>query len=280
MRIYLVSAKMTDSTSLESIQKIKDELSRIDDHKKKARITRFIVSAMGSIPWVGGFMGASAALHSEKEQDKVNDLQRLWFEEHQRKIEELAKTIFQIINRLESTGANSQKRIESEEYLALVSKGFREWDISETFEKKEYIRKLLTNACATTISTDDLIRLFIDWIRTYHETHFMVIKEIYKNRGITRGQIWRNLNPVRPREDSVEADLYKLLIRDLSTGGIIRQHRAVDYDGNFIRKKPIKRSNSGAYKSAFDEVEEYELTELGKQFVHYTMEDVITRLGD
>ena len=31
-------------------------------------------------------------------------------------------------------------------------------------------------------------------------------------------------------------------------------------------------------KSAFDNSEQYELTELGKQFVHYVLTDVVTRL--
>jgi hypothetical protein len=32
-------------------------------------------------------------------------------------------------------------------------------------------------------------------------------------------------------------------------------------------------------KSAFDTDEPYELTELGRQFVHYAMTDVVPRLG-
>ena len=32
-------------------------------------------------------------------------------------------------------------------------------------------------------------------------------------------------------------------------------------------------------KSAFDDVEQYELTELGNQFVHYTMNEVVPRIG-
>src|SRR5690606_6648579 len=106
----------------------------------------------------------------------------------------------------------------------------------------------------------------------YHETHFMVIKEIYKHRGITRGQIWKNISETKPAENSREADLYKLLIRDLSTGGIIRQHRETDYYGNFVKKPKSKtsKSKSSILKSAFDDSEQYELTELGQSFVHYT----------
>jgi hypothetical protein len=66
------------------------------------------------------------------------------------------------------------------------------------------------------------------------------------------------------------------LIRDLSTGGVIRQHRETDYHGNFIKKYNPTRKGSGSetMKSAFDNEEEYELTQLGQQFVHYAMTEL------
>jgi hypothetical protein len=268
---------MNKPENKDRIKEIYDGLSKIDENGKKSRTGRFVVSALSSIPWVGGVIAASSALHGEKEQGKVNALQKLWLEEHHQKIEELAFAIHEITEKLNQTGRENDVRLSSEDYLGLVRKGFKEWDNSETQEKKQYIQRLLTNAGATTLTTDDLIRLFIDWISMYHETHFMVIKEVYKNKGITRGQIWHNLNAIQPREDSVEADLFKLLIRDLSMGGIIIQHRETDYWGNYV-KKPTKRSKSGVLKSAFDNEEQYELTELGSQFVHYTMENVITQI--
>ena len=270
---------MSNLIKKEAIEKVKEELSKIDEKGKKTRKGRFVVAALGSIPWIGGAIAASSAIHAEKEQGKINDLLRIWFEEHQKKIEELYYTIYQIHERLDSAGEDIHERMESEEYLTLVRKGFKEWDNAESFEKKEYIRKLLTNACATDITTDDLVQLFIEWLRIYHETHFLVIREIYKNPGITRGQIWNTLNGTEPAENSLEADLYKLLIRDLSTGGIIRQHREVDYWGNFV-KTTRKSSKSGILTSAFDNEKEYELTELGKKFVHYTMEEVVIKLGN
>lgn len=68
-----------------------------------------------------------------------------------------------------------------------------------------------------------------------------------------------------------------MLFRDLSTGSIIRQRREFDYYGNFIPKQTQKSSKGSGQKppvSAFDEEEGYELTELGKQFVHYAMSDL------
>jgi len=261
------------------VDKIKNELESIDSKGKGNRTGRFVVAALSSIPWVGGVIAASAAYHAEKEQGKVNDLQEQWLEEHQKKIEQLGKAIYSIADSLDASGADIDERVKSEEYLTLVRKGFKEWDNAETEEKRVYIQTLLTNAGAVSITTDDLVRLYITWISTYHETHFAVIKEIYKNPGITRYSIWMNLNGTIPREDSLEADFFKLLIRDLSTGGIIRQHRETDYFGNFV-KKTAKRSKSGTLKSAFDNIDQYELTELGGNFVHYTMQDVVTQIGE
>lgn len=73
-----------------------------------------------------------------------------------------------------------------------------------------------------------------------------------------------------------------MLFRDLSTGGIIRQHRETDYYGNFIQKTPERRTRGGGPKpmvSAFDTEEGYELTELGKQFVHYAMTDLPPKIS-
>jgi hypothetical protein len=83
-----------------------------------------------------------------------------------------------------------------------------------------------------------------------------------------------------PREDSSEADLYKLLIRDLSTGGVIRQERETTLDGKFLRKHPrrYKGPVPQTMESAFEDKKPYVLTALGQQFVRYTMTDVLRRL--
>jgi hypothetical protein len=73
-----------------------------------------------------------------------------------------------------------------------------------------------------------------------------------------------------------------LLFRDLSTGGVIRQHRETDYQGNFIAKLAAKRSAGGGARgltSAFDEKDLYDLTELGQQFVHYAMTELTPRIA-
>jgi hypothetical protein len=264
----------------EIAEKVKADLDACLRGDKRRKYSRFVLAALGSIPWVGGLLAASSALDAEKEQGRVNSLHALWIEEHHLKVNELSQALIVILTRLESIGEEIQSRIESPAYLALVREGFRDWDQAETLEKKDLIRKLLTNAGAATLCPDDLIRLFLSWIRTYHEAHFMVIREIYRSRGIGRGEIWDRLHGSRPREDSAEADLFKLLISDLSIGRVIRQHRETDYYGNFVKKQSggSKKESSGTMKSAFDNSDPYELTELGSQFVHYTMEEVVTRI--
>jgi len=169
----------------------------LNDHlkgEKRRRYSRFTLAALGSIPWVGGFLSPAAAFHAEKDQSRINELHRQWFEEHKEKIIKLGQTLAKIIDRLASIGEEIETRIESPGYLSLVRKGFRSWDQADTEEKRELIRTLLTNAGATQLCPDDLIRLFIEWVDTYHEAHFKVIREIYKSPGISRGAIWDNIS--------------------------------------------------------------------------------------
>ena len=83
--------------------------------------------------------------------------------------------------------------------------------------------------------------------------------------------MWWKLGRAPVREDSSEADPFRLLFRDLSTGGIIRQHRKTDYARNFLAKCPVPKGSVKTMKSAFDDEEQYELTALGERFVHYAM---------
>ena len=130
------------------------------------------------------------------------------------------------------------------------------------------------------MTADDVVRLYIQWIDFYHEAHFAVIKSIHGSPGCTRGDMWDDIHGAEVREDSAEADLFRLLVRDLSTLGVIR-HRETTGSGEFVRPGPQpKGSGTRLMKSAFDDREQYELTELGRQFVHYTMNELVPRMAD
>lgn len=264
------------------IEKLKTEMAKIEPTRSKRFLEKFFLAALGSIPWVGGFLSTFATFKTEEGALKQNTLQNQWLEEHQKKISLLQKTLEEIQTRFETLGGVAiEERLQSEEYLNLVRQGFRTWDEAATKEKRHYIANIITNSAATRACSDDVVRLFIDWIERYHEAHFSVIREIFQNPCSTRHDIWTNLYGNLAREDSSEADLFKFLIRELSTGGVIRQERDTNLLGQFVKKKTPhhhKISASPVLKSAFDDKEAYVLTELGKQFVHYTMNEAVTRI--
>ncbi|CAH0538560.1 hypothetical protein [Vibrio marisflavi] len=269
---------ITNENSSE-VEKIKEELSKITPTTKKRALEKFGLAALGSIPWVGGFISAAASIKTEEGTLKTDSLQTRWLEEHESKMQSLGKTLNEIGASFERLGEIVDERLQSEEFLDIVRKSFRTWDSSDTDEKRKYIANLISNSAGCRVCSDDVVRLFIDWLAGYHESHFAVIREIYKNPGVTRHDIWAVINGAFPREDSAEADLYKLLIRDLSTGGVIRQARETTHDGQFLKRKPKPKSSaSRTTESAFENTKPYVLTELGKQFVHYTMNDVVTRV--
>ena len=246
------------------------------------KYTRVTMAALSGIPWVGSVISAAATLSSENEQGGVNSLLFLWVKEHEIKLKELGTTLNDMFIKFESFGDRIQERIESEEYIALVRKTFKAWDRSDTQEKKQLFKKIITNAGGMDLCSDDLIRLFIDWIDRYHEAHFSVIKEIYHNEGITRGAIWDNINSSakeRPRDDSAEAGLFGYLIRELTMGGVIHQEKNINSSGQFIKsKRPPQKHVSTTMESHFEDTKPYVLTELGKEFVHYVLVDLAQQI--
>ncbi|MGE3993719.1 hypothetical protein [Pseudorhodoplanes sp.] len=241
-------------------------------------------AASGAIPFAGGFLAAAAGVWGENEQQQAMDALRAWIKMLEDELREKQRTILEIMARLDMHDQKIAERVMSSEYQSLLKKAFRNWAGTESGKKQEYIRNVLTNAASVRLVDDDVISLFVEWLQKYSELHFAVIGELYRSPGSTRGQIWRNLGKSSVREDSAEADLFRLLIRDLSTGGIIRQHRETDYAGNFIAKQGRKTSRatsvnaSKQMKSAFDDEERYELTALGEQFVHYAMNEVTVKI--
>lgn len=223
------------------IEFIKTELAKSIPSNRKRLIEKFVLAALGSIPWVGGFISAAVSYKTEEGSVKINNLQKQWLEEHGRKIAVLMKDLENIVQRFESIGEQVDERIQSDKYLTLVRKAFRVWDESETEEKRSYVRNVVTNSAGTRLCSDDVIRLFIDWLKLYHESHFAVIRTVFKNPGATRFEIWDSIYGELPREDSAEADLYRMLIRDLNMGGVIRQERVTNQYGQFLRKKTPKR---------------------------------------
>jgi hypothetical protein len=259
---------------------MQEDDKKITNESAAPKVIRGALQVVGGIvPFAGGLLSAAAGAWSENEQERVNKFFRHWIKMLEDEIKEKEITILEIMARLDIHDEEIAKRLESKEYQSLLKKTFREWSGAESEDKRTYIRNILANAAASTMTSDEVIRLFIDWLKIYSELHFKVIAVIYKRgtSGVSRGGVWSDLGKAEVAENSADADLFKLLFRDLSTGGVIRQHREVDYYGNFISKAPQRRPKGSGPKpvtSAFDDEDSYELTELGKQFVHYAMTDL------
>jgi hypothetical protein len=242
---------------------------------KGAMVARGVLNSVsGAVPLAGGLLSAVAGAWSEKEQERVNRFIEHWLKMLAQEMREKERTILEIMSRLDMQDEEIAKRVDSAEFQSLLRKAFRDWAGTESEEKRVFVRNVLVNAAASKLTSDDVVKLFLKWIKDYSEFHFEVVGAIYNNAGITRSEVWRKLSRPMVREDSPEADLFRLLFRDLSTGGIIRQHRETDYAGNFLAKRKAAPAPKGAtklMKSAFDDTEAYELTALGEQFVHYAM---------
>jgi hypothetical protein len=265
------------------VEHLRTELAKSAPSRRRRITEKFILAAIGSIPWVGGFLSAAASYKADDATIKQNTFQTQWLEEHHKKLIELRETLEDIERRFASFGTTVDERVQSEEYLMLVRKAFRAWDDADTKAKRRIITNTITNAAGARVCSDDVVRLFLDWLDLYHEAHLAVIREIFTNPGSSRFEIWSSLYVETPREDSAEADLFKLLIRDLSTGGVIRQERDVNNLGQFVRKTPQRKRSTKlptTFESAFEDTKPYILTELGKQFVHYTMNEVVDRIEE
>jgi hypothetical protein len=251
------------------------------------RYGRAALNAVGGlIPFIGGVFSAAAGMWSEAEQEKLNSFFKHWLEMLRAEAAEKQRTIIEIAQRLDLHDEAIADRVASEDFQSLLRKGFRDWPGAESEEKRILMRNILSNAGATRIVSDDVVKLFMEWAKTYSEFHFQVVARIYNHAGITRAGVWEALGREPVREDSADADLFKLLFHDLSTGRVIRQHRETDHAGNFIAKVPPSRRGmprpppgTRQMKSAFDDTESYELTQLGQQFVHYAMTDLPLKLN-
>lgn len=245
--------------------------------------SRVVLAAFGAVPWIAML----AALSAEAAQGNVNKVFQATLNEHKGKLDELQAGLTEMGRRINSFGPDAQARIQEGSYLEVVRKGFRVWDRCSTKDKRDRVFALLTNAASTTVVEDDVVRLFLDWIDRYHDAHFGIIRAVFKSRGLTRLDIWRRMGGADklPKENSSEADLFRMLIDDLSRGRVIRQEREynVHYD-RFVKPPPKKRAPKGQadpfYESTWEATKPYELSELGKDFVRYVLQEAVTRIGE
>ena len=267
-------------TSDQDRKELEVELEKALGKGAGPKVARFALALLSGVPAVGGLFAGAAGEWSEHEQANFNRIVAAWLRLQEQDLRNIARTIGEVASRVDTSNPTVEERMSSAEYLALVKKAFREWSAGESEEKRRLIRNLLSNAATPNqLCGDDVIQLFLEWIDEFTEKHFEIIRVIHQHEGVTRLGVWQFIHGQQVREDSAEADLFKLLMQDLSMGHVIRQHREVDYYGNFIKVRPQRHHQSNpTMKSAFDDEKPYELTELGRWFVHYTMNEIVPRL--
>src|ERR1700733_6797511 len=162
---------------------IKAELERASPSRKQRIYEAIGLAALSAIPWVGGVFAAGLAIKIREGDVARDSLVEEWLREHQEKLLLLRQTLEEVVGRLDSLGDEIDERIQSPEYLGLLRKAFREWDKADTDEKRQLVVKLITNAGGTRLVSDDILRLFLDWIDRYHEVHFAVIRIVYEQRS-------------------------------------------------------------------------------------------------
>jgi hypothetical protein len=97
---------------------------------------------------------------------------------------EKTQTILEITARLDLNDEKVVKRIESPEYQSLMRKAFRDWSGTESEAKRKMVRNILTHAADVTLTSDDVVRMFLQWISLYSDLHFVVIRSIYNDNGV------------------------------------------------------------------------------------------------
>lgn len=100
-------SQVTDSSAVARIQ---SELIAGQTSRRRRVGEKFILAAIGSIPWVGGFLSSLATLKNEETADRNDDLRTQWLEEHQNKINDLSATLSDIEDRFEKLGPAGNSR--------------------------------------------------------------------------------------------------------------------------------------------------------------------------
>jgi hypothetical protein len=146
------------------VQFIRAELARVSTSDRRRIAEAFILAALGSIPWVGGFIGAAATYMAELHETKGDTLHGQWLEEHARKIAMLVRSLQDIERHFESLDGQVDARIQSDGYLALVRRAFRVWDRADSDEKRDAGGTVI-RAGHRQLPLAEILRLIAHWPR-------------------------------------------------------------------------------------------------------------------
>jgi hypothetical protein len=98
-------------TDQQVVSRLEAELVRAAPSTQRRIIEKFILAALGSIPWVGGFNSAAASLRTEQGGLRLNALQSEWLKEHEDKIHQLHLTLTELERRFLNLGSIIDKSL-------------------------------------------------------------------------------------------------------------------------------------------------------------------------
>lgn len=162
---------MTDNTES------KDNLSK---SSKVEKVGKFIADVATTAPYVGGLIAAVKGAYQDHQQEKANNFIHNWISMIQDEMKEKQQTIIEIMARIDLQDEQIGQKVSSSEFQSLSKKAFRDWGAAESEDKRVYIRNILSNTAAdkSNAYSYDVIRMFLDWIKTYSDLHFNVVKII------------------------------------------------------------------------------------------------------
>ena len=118
------------------VESIKAEIAKSSPNRRQRIFEAIALAALGSIPWLGGVLAAGAGYRFHESDVKRDELLGRWLQEHHQTLGALRATLEQIVTRVDGFGSEVEQRITSDQYLTLVRKTFRQWDASDTEEKR------------------------------------------------------------------------------------------------------------------------------------------------
>src|SRR5262249_41227822 len=142
-----------------------DTVPPLPDGNRRGIVARSALNAAsGLIPFAGGLLSAAASAWSEREQRRINDFLHHWLQMLAAEMREKEQTILEITARLDMRDDEVASRVNSPAYQSLLRKAFRDWPGAESEEKRAWVRNLLTNAAASKLASDEVVKLFLEWI--------------------------------------------------------------------------------------------------------------------
>src|SRR5579859_4220404 len=84
------------------IETIKAELAKTEPTRRQRIMEAIALAALGSIPWVGGVLTATATFKFDESSAHGDTLRNQWLHEHHNKLRSLQGTLEEVLGRIQS----------------------------------------------------------------------------------------------------------------------------------------------------------------------------------